>query len=989
MIKIVQLNLNGQRAASLQLRDYCAQNKINIALIQEPVAQGGRIFGFEDCRVVAADTPGAAIVIMDTNIQAIEMTQHNSSHIAAIKVGHGPRTVILVSAYFKYSVPTIYFTEKLRTILESGNETIIGADTNGHSPRWHSADLNQRGRIVEDLIDDYNLSIINTPGNIETYARRNMGSSNIDITLSTQATARDITNWLVSDVTDSDHRLLSYTVDVAIDTSQCSKRFDTRRADWDFFSQELAISVLSVQTTAGINEHASTLTDAIIESATKAIPLKANRRWAIHRQPWWSDRLTTMRKNLNAKRRQGLRTSDRQAYNRLRNEYLHEIRRTKMESWRKMADDINVNTWGKAFKYAKNGPRNKPIISSLAKEDSTLTETLDETMDILLKTFVPDDLNPTGSLRQGPMERHVWVDEQQVKNAIWRMKPARAPGLDGITAGILRKAWPIIKESITQLMNRCLEDATFPDCWKVSRLVIVPKPGKKDMTSLKSYRPISLLSTLSKALETLIIDEVERETAINHIGNQHGFVTGRSTITAMQSLYSWANESKCRHVFGVFLDITGAFDNVRWTPILERLHEIGASVRSITIIKSYLENRYAKLQLEHTVKIKKLTRGCPQGSQLGPTLWKVAMSDIVASPDQSTQHVITYADDIAILTGAARPPTAFNRMEAYLNNMKKWAEKYSLEFSTAKTQLMSIKGGLKPTYTINFGTDEGSAAIQSSGTVKYLGVLLDPRQAYVEHILALAHKSKDLYRRLRGMTSANWGMSRKTARIIYVGVFLPRITYAAEVWWEGVKFAKCSKKLCSMQRDPLRAITSAYNTASTNCLTAVAGELPLDLKIIEYVEKRRMKLGLITPDTFREKQDELLEQWQARYIATDKGEWTKRMIPSVVERYHLPLELDHYTSQILTGHGDFRGKLHGFKLVDSPTCECALGGSETVAHVLLKCRRTTSQREELKQALYREGQVWPPADGVFLKSKSLYEALRRFARDSLRDRTDR
>jgi len=365
------------------------------------------------------------------------------------------------------------------------------------------------------------------------------------------------------------------------------------------------------------------------------------------------------------------------------------------------------------------------------------------------------------------------------------------------------------------------------------------------------------------------------------------------------------------------------------------------------------------------------------------------MSDIGAPTDRNTQHVITYADDIAILTGAARPPTAFNRMKEYLNDMRLWAGKYSLEFSTAKTQLMSVKGGLKPTYTIDFGTEEGAAAIQSSGTVKYLGILLDPRQAYVEHILALANKSKDLYRRLRGMTSANWGMDRKTARIIYVGVFLPRITYAAEIWWEGVKYAKCSKKLCSMQRDPLRAITSAYNTASTNCLTAVAGELPLDLKIIEYVEKRKMKLGLITPDAFKGKQDELLEQWQVRYTTTDKGEWTKKMIPSVVERYHLPLQLDHYTTQILTGHGDFKGKLHSFKLVDSPTCECAIGGSETVAHVLLKCKRTEQYRDELKEALRREGVNWPPEDGVFLKTKGLYEALRKFAKDSLKNRNDR
>lgn len=243
--------------------------------------------------------------------------------------------------------------------------------------------------------------------------------------------------------------------------------------------------------------------------------------------------------------------------------------------------------------------------------------------------------------------------------------------------------------------------------------------------------------------------------------------------------------------------------------------------------------------------------------------------------------------------------------------------------------------------------------------------------------------------RCRGMSSAYWGMSRLTARILYERVFLPRITYAAEIWWEGVKYEKCKNKLGSMQRDPLISITSAYKTSSTNCLTAVAGELPLDLEILEHVLKRKCKLGEITTETLNEKTTELLETWQERYVTKDKGEWTKKMIPSVIDRYKLPMKMDHYTTQILTGHGDFRGKLFSFKLVDSPTCACALGGSETVAHVLLTCKRTEKQRSKLKEVLLREGKTWPPADGVFIKTKKLYDSLRKFANTSLKNRTDR
>jgi len=98
--------------------------------------------------------------------------------------------------------------------------------------------------------------------------------------------------------------------------------------------------------------------------------------------------------------------------------------------------------------------------------------------------------------------------------------------------------------------------------------------------------------------------------------------------------------------------------------------------------------------------------------------------------------------------------------------------------------------------------------------------------------------------------------------------------------------------------------------------------------------------------------------------------------------------MDHYTSQMLTGHGDFQGKLHSFKKVPAPGCACG-NGSETVKHVLLACPKTNIQREHLKNKLQQELIPWPPYEGVILKSKTIYEAFRTFAWESLKQRTDR
>ncbi|CAI6371903.1 unnamed protein product [Macrosiphum euphorbiae] len=367
-----------------------------------------------------------------------------------------------------------------------------------------------------------------------------------------------------------------------------------------------------------------------------------------------------------------------------------------------------------------------------------------------------------------------------------------------------------------------------------------------------------------------------------------------------------------------FLDITGVFDNVSWTPLLSQLGKIGASLNTTRMTESYLKNRFAQLTLKKAKHEKKMERGCPQGSQLGPTLWKVAMSELLALPQEPNIKVIAYADDIALLVGAAKHDTVVARTEKYLDKIKSWASTYNLSFSPTKTQVMSIKGGVKPGYEVGFGTDVAGPRITADGTVKYFGVILDPREGYWGHVESLTEKSKSLYSRLRNLASANWGISQLTSRTTYKGVFLPRVTYASEIWAEGAKLKKSIKKLGSIQRPPLLAMTAAYRTSSTNCLSVVAGVLPLDLEVEKSVLQKQLKRGGITQDQFKDHESIIFAKWQERYETTDKGEWTKTMIPSVRERYKLPMPLDHYTTQLLTGHGNFKSKLFKFKLVASP-----------------------------------------------------------------------
>jgi len=197
------------------------------------------------------------------------------------------------------------------------------------------------------------------------------------------------------------------------------------------------------------------------------------------------------------------------------------------------------------------------------------------------------------------------------------------------------------------------------------------------------------------------------------------------------------------------------------------------------------------------------------------------------------------------------------------------------------------KGGVKPTYTVPFGSDANVPTIKASKTVKYLGVTIDPRRSFWNHIISISDKSTEMLKRLRSMTSANWGINQITSLVIYKAVFLPKITYAASIWQKALELKCLINKLGSIQRQALIAITSAYKTTSTAALQVISGQLPLDLEVRRFVLRRALKTSDITYQEYENELHKLLEVWQEQWSIQDKGEWTFQLIPDVRIRYGL------------------------------------------------------------------------------------------------------
>ena len=108
---------------------------------------------------------------------------------------------------------------------------------------------------------------------------------------------------------------------------------------------------------------------------------------------------------------------------------------------------------------------------------------------------------------------NISVSPEMVKNVITNLDSSRASHPDCISSVVLKKCEPNLSYILAEFFNKCLKESCFPDCWKVSLVVPVFK-NVGEMSTGKSYRPVSLVSVVSKVFEKLVnnglVDHLEK-----------------------------------------------------------------------------------------------------------------------------------------------------------------------------------------------------------------------------------------------------------------------------------------------------------------------------------------------------------------------------------------------------------------------------------------------------------------------------------------------
>ena len=431
------------------------------------------------------------------------------------------------------------------------------------------------------------------------------------------------------------------------------------------------------------------------------------------------------------------------------------------------------------------------------------------------------------------------VDTNAVLAQLTKLKINKASGPDDLSPRLLKETANTIAGILTQLFQKSLDLAIIPDDWRKANVTPVYKKGDKYDPS--NYRPISLTCITSKILEHIVTSQMmgylERNNKLD--SKQHGFRSKRSCETQLLELTTEVSRhlDQREEVDALILDFSKAFDKVTHSKMITKLADIGVNRQVTNWIEDFLRNRTQVVVVDgfHSSPCG-VTSGVPQGSVIGPALFRVYINDL---PDSIRSKVRLFADDTVIYSTTDKA----DELQKDLAALEKWEKEWDMKFNPTKCE--HIKFSRKRKKTIDNTYVLHGIIIPQVNSTKYLGVKLE----------------KDL----RWNTNTNFISAKAASRLGFVSrtipftlphlrekaykqLVRPVLEYASTVWDPTLTTTQ-SNALEAIQRKAARLVNNISRTDRTTSTTELLCKMNWE-KLSSRRESR--SLGLFRAMHFNE-----------------------------------------------------------------------------------------------------------------------------------------
>ena len=503
----------------------------------------------------------------------------------------------------------------------------------------------------------------------------------------------------------------------------------------------------------GLNEKVTIVENIFRENIDKHAPFKEFMIKRPIKSSWMNEEILTLMDSRDKYKNLFNRFKDDFFLNRfkeLKNEVNHKIRRAKIKEF-----NDSINSKIKDSKNFHNELKKHNVVDAKKSNDTKCQFSPDILNDIFCDSHNAEvDIdkvartinNINNKPKRGGCFEFQEVTQREVIEVVNSLK-SNASGVDDISAFFLKLSINHAASAITDIINTSLRQATFPERWK--KALVIPIPKVNLPLSPSDFRPISLLSVLSKIIEKIASKQMVRYLTQHSLLdiNQSAYRANHGCPTALlkvtDDMYqALDNDEIC---ILTLLDYSKAFNCANHNIIIAKLKSLGFSNIALRWINSYLTGRSQRVKTQQGFSNWKiLVNGVPQGSILGPLLFTILLIDFGDFLRNCKFHL--YADDSQIYITGKRSDILIliQRLNNDLLNIFNFSNSnnLSLNFSKCKYMIIGSKNNLALIDEMNLPVIGMAGTPFKRVREAYdLGVLLDENLKWDSHINEIIAKA--------------------------------------------------------------------------------------------------------------------------------------------------------------------------------------------------------------------------------------------------------
>ena len=842
---ICQWNEHSCRKKKDELEQFLKSNNVDLCLLSETRLKNTDKFKICGYRVYRHDCEnnklGTAILVKN-EISHYEVPIPDLKVLEATAVNILTKGVKVTVVSIYNSPKNVYCKEDMDTIFNCAPVVFAAGDFNSKHTFWGSRSYNAHGHKLLKFCRKENLLIhfpneftrypdttLTNPGDPSQNSRQKSQPNLIDFAI-TKNFKFKVDSHVLHEL-HSDHTPVIHTINFDCDLDIRKPRYNFAKTNWEKFYgslQESKPTNTNLESTDDIDREIKNITKNIKAAIEVSTPKRTNKQKDLNLPTYIQDLISDRNILTREIRKCPHNKLMINARNRIHNQVQKQIKIFKCNSWNNTVKNLKI-TDHTLWKMTKVLTRDRTNIPPLKDDNNTLKyfspqdkanrlgEYLATTMTPHSDPSIPEYIQETDALVEdflkNPCTEEIPLTNlYQIKFFFKKTKNNKAPGEDGISNFIMKKLPEHTLQYLADIFNACFRLNYFPSWWKKAIVKVLYKGSGKDPNQPSNYRPISLLNTMSKALEAMFMDRFQKHIddkkliSDEQFGFRHGHSTQHQILRVLEfitiELRKNSLTSNKRKVGAVLLDVAKAFDSVWHNGLLRKLIEYKIPDCYIAFLNSYLKSRKFQVDVDNHLSSEfDIKSGVPQGSLIGPKIFNIYIDDM---PRLKNVETAVYADDRIYYTSSTDMDLMVLRLNDQLEATKDWCYKNRIKINADKSNSILFTRSTKdPPSPPEFN----GIPIPWVDNVDYLGIRLDKKLSFSKHATKVRNKATGAINRLLPLLKSHSALGLKNGVLIYKMLIRPIITYAPAIW--GNMHETHMKKLERVQNRVLRLITNA------------------------------------------------------------------------------------------------------------------------------------------------------------------------------------